>query len=138
MIDRLKRLRPEDALSFFRAKGLAAPDRRFDFRDVWRNEHASNFVVAKAMRTEVLDLIRAGLDRALAEGGTLRSFSEALEPQLKKLGWWGQGMERDPLTGEIKNVQLGSPRRLKVIFNANMRSAHAAGRLTTPVLSPVR
>ncbi|SEK34042.1 Phage Mu protein F like protein [Roseovarius azorensis] len=128
MIDRLKRLRPEDALSFFRAKGLAAPNRRFDHRDVWRNEHASNFVVAKAMRIEVLELIRAELDRALADGGTLRTFSEALEPQLKKLGWWGQGSERDPLTGELKNVQLGSRRRLKVIFNANMRAAHAAGK----------
>ena len=73
MID-LQRLRPEDALSFFRSKGLAPPDARFDFRDVWRNEHASNFVVAKAMRTDVLETIRGALDRALANGGTLSSF----------------------------------------------------------------
>jgi uncharacterized protein with gpF-like domain len=124
----LKRLRPEDALSFFRAKGLAPADARFDFRDVWRNEHASNFVVAKAMRDEVLETVRGALDRALAQGGTLASFTEELEPELKRLGWWGQGTERDPLTGEIKNVQLGSPRRLRIIFDANMRASHAAGK----------
>lgn len=127
MID-LQRLRPEDALSFFRSKGLAPPDARFDFRDVWRNEHASNFVVAKAMRTDVLETIRGALDRALANGGTLNSFMDDLEPELKRLGWWGSGMERDPLTGELQNVRLGSPRRLRVIFDANMRAAHAAGK----------
>jgi hypothetical protein len=127
MID-LQRLRPEDALSFFRSKGLAPPDARFDFRDVWRNEHASNFVVAKAMRTDVLETIRGALDRALANGGTLGSFMDDLEPELKRLGWWGSATERDPLTGELKNVQLGSPRRLRVIFDANMRAAHAAGK----------
>lgn len=37
-------------------------------------------------------------------------------------------MERDPLTGALKNVQLGSPRRLRIIFDANMRAAHAAGK----------
>lgn len=127
MID-LQRLRPEDALSFFRSKGLAPPDARFDFRDVWRNEHASNFVVAKAMRNDVLETIRAALDRALANGGTMGSFMDDLEPELKRLGWWGSGTERDPLTGELKNVRLGSPRRLRVIFDANMRAAHAAGK----------
>jgi uncharacterized protein with gpF-like domain len=111
VIDALKRLRPEEVLAFFRAKGLAPPDARFDFRDVWRNVHASNFVVAKAMRDEVLETIRGALDRALEGGGTLASFMDELEPELKRLGWWGRSMERDPLTGALKNVQLGSARR---------------------------
>jgi hypothetical protein len=128
VIDGLRRLRPEDVLSFFRAKGLAPPDARFDFRDVWQNGHATQFVVAKAMQTEVLEVIRAELDEALANGGTVRTFMDRLEPELKRLGWWGRGTQRDPLTGEMKNVQLGSPRRLELIFNANMRSAHAAGK----------
>ncbi|MFB9148748.1 phage head morphogenesis protein [Roseovarius ramblicola] len=127
MID-LKRLRPEDALSFFRSKGLAPPDARFDFRDVWRNEHASNFVVAKAKRTEVLEVIQGAMDRAIANGGTVATFTEELEPELKRLGWWGRSMERDPLTGELKNVELGSVRRLRIMFDANMRASHAAGK----------
>jgi len=128
VIDGLKRIRPEEALAFFRSKGLAPPDARFDFRDIWRNEHASNFVVAKGMRDEVLETIRGAVNRALAEGGTLTTFMDDLEPELKRLGWWGRGMERDPLTGALKNVQLGSPRRLRIIFDANMRAAHAAGK----------
>jgi hypothetical protein len=128
VIDGLRRLRPEDALTFFRAKGLAPPDARFDFRDVWQNDHATQFVVAKAMQTEVLETIRAGLDDAVANGGTLRTFMDRLEPELKRLGWWGEGMERDPLTGMMKKVRLGSPRRLEIIFQANMRAAHAAGK----------
>lgn len=121
-------LPPKDAIAYFRSKGLAPPDRRFDYRDIWRSEHAQNFVVAKAMRTEVLELIRSQLDRTLSEGGTLAGFTEALEPELKRLGWWGRATERDPLTGEMKSVQLGSPRRLRIIFDANLRAAHAAGK----------
>lgn len=128
MIDGLRRLRPEDALAFFRQKGLAPPDARFDFRDVWRNEHASNFVVAKAMSDEVLEVIRAELDEALASGGTLSSFMDRLEPRLKELGWWGRGMVFDKKEQRLRNVQLGSPRRLRIIFDANMRAAHAAGK----------
>jgi len=124
----LERLRPEDALSFFRSKGLAPPDARFDFRDVWRNEHATQFVVAKAMRDEVLETIRGALDRALEGGGTLASFTDELEPELRRLGWWGEGTERDPQTGELRKVRLGSPRRLRIIFDANMRASHAAGK----------
>ena len=121
-------LPPKDAIAYFRSKGLAPPDRRFDYRDIWRSEHARNFVVAKAMRTEVLELIRGQLDRTLSEGGTLAGFTEALQPELKRLGWWGRATERDPLTGEMKTVQLGSPRRLRIIFDANLRAAHAAGK----------
>jgi len=123
----LRAVQPEDAIAFFRQKGFAPPDARFDFRDVWRDQHARSFVVAKAMRQEVLETIRTKLDDALTGGKTLAQFTAGLEPELKRLGWWGQSMERDPLTGELKNVQLGSPRRLEVIFHANMRSAHAAG-----------
>lgn len=121
-------LPPRDAIAYFRSKGLAPPDRRFDYRDIWRSEHARNFVVAKGMRTEVLELIRGQLDQTLSEGGTLAGFTEALEPELKRLGWWGTSSERDPLTGALKSVQLGSPRRLRIIFDANLRAAHAAGK----------
>ena len=60
-------------------------------------------------------------------GGTLRTFSKQLTPILQKKGWWGEKDATDPETGEKRLAQLGSPRRLKTIFRANMRSARAAG-----------
>ena len=33
----------------------------------------------------------------------------------------------DPLTGEVNEVQLGSPRRLKIIYDTNLRTAHSEG-----------
>jgi hypothetical protein len=115
---------PKDALEWFRAKGFKPA---FDHRDVWRQEHAQAFTVAKAMRMDVLTSIRESLDQALAEGKTLAQFRQELTPTLQKLGWWGRSDEVDPLTGEVINAQLGSPRRLKTIYRTNMRTARAAG-----------
>ncbi len=115
---------PSDALQYFKAK-VSKPE--FDWRDIWREEHAHAFTVAKATQLDVLDSIRDALDKALAEGRNYRQFARELTPELQRLGWWGKAIMEDPLTGEIKGVQLGSPRRLKTIYRANMRTARAAG-----------
>ena len=83
-------------------------------------------------RLKVADLdlladIRAGVDKALAEGTTLREFRRELEPLLKKKGWWGRKSVVDPLTGESVEAQLGSPQRLETIFRTNLRTAYANG-----------
>ena len=121
----LKPLPPEEAIAYFRGRGLAES---FAWEDVWEVEHARAFTVAKAMQREVLEDIRAELDRALAEGRTLAQFREELTPVLQARGWWGRQEMEDPLTGETAEVQLGSPRRLRTIFEVNMRSAYQAGR----------
>lgn len=115
---------PKDALQYFRAK-IATPG--FDWRDIWRTEHASAFTVAKATQADVLGSIREALDKALAEGQTYRQFAANLTPTLQDLGWWGRQMMVDPVTGQAVDAQLGSPRRLKTIFRANLRTARAAG-----------
>lgn len=115
---------PAEALEYFRAKGLKVG---FHHTDVWREEHASAFTVAKAMEEDVLTAIRAEVDRCLAEGRTFRDFAKALQPHLKEMGWWGRKEMVDPITGEVRKVQLGSPQRLRTIFNTNMRTARAAG-----------
>ncbi|WCT72064.1 phage minor head protein [Sphingomonas naphthae] len=125
MVEPLPIVSPVEALRFFRAKGLAGS---FAWQDVWNGEHARAFTVAKVMSRDLLEDIRAALDEAIAGGQTLETFRANLRPTLEAKGWWGRKPMRDPETGELKNVQLGSPRRLKTIFEVNMRSAYAAGR----------
>lgn len=115
---------PRDALAYFRDKDLRVG---FDYQDVWGREHAHAFTVAKAMKLDILDDVRTGLDEALAEGKTFRDFSRGLKPRLQEKGWWGIKEEIDPNTGERRRVQLGSPRRLKTIYQSNLRSARSAG-----------
>lgn len=119
-----------EAIAYFEQKGFAPQLQRFDHRDHWREEHARDFVVAKAMRDDITALFRDEMLRALKEGRTLAQFTAELEPRLRKEGWWGTSIMTDPLTGEAGEVQLGSLRRLRTIYDTNMRTAHAAGHWT--------
>jgi SPP1 gp7 family putative phage head morphogenesis protein len=118
-------LPPAEAVKFFESKGYKVG---FDWRDTWGQEHARAFTVAKAMRRDILEDIRAAMDSAIRDGTTFNDFRQRLTPILQEKGWWGRTTMTDPLTGESKRVQLGSPRRLRTIFDTNMRTAHAAGR----------
>ena len=115
---------PAEVLAYIRNKGWQVS---FDYRDVWRLEHSNAFTVAKAMQLDILAAIRDEVERAIEEGRTLHEFKRDLKPILQKLGWWGRQEMADPETGEIIEAQLGSPRRLKTIYNANLRTARAAG-----------
>ena len=115
---------PPEASRFLKNKGLRPS---FAWEDVEPEEHAVAFTVAKAMQLDVLEDIRAEVQRALDEGRTLAQFKKDLKPKLVAAGWWGRREMTDPDTGEVREVQLGSPRRLRTIYDANLRSARAAG-----------
>jgi len=115
---------PQEALQYFRAKGLKVG---FSYQDVFREEHAYSFTVAKVMELDLLQDIQAALDKALAAGQTLATFQKNLKPTLTEKGWWGVKEMADPASGEVKAVQLGSPRRLKTIYDVNLRTARSAG-----------
>lgn len=117
-------LPPAEAVEHFRAKGHRLS---FDWRDVYADEHARVFTVAKVMELDVLADIRAEVDKAIADGITLPEFRRNLEPKLQEKGWWGRKRMVDPETGEEREVQLGSPRRLRIIYDTNLRTAYAAG-----------
>ena len=119
-------LEPEKAVDYFRSKGLNIT---WDWHDQWDEAHARAFTVAKAQRAEILQDIRRAVDAALATGQTLKEFRDDLEPVLRKNGWWGRRQVVDPKTGETRTVTLGSPRRLKTIYDTNMAGAYNAGRL---------
>ncbi len=115
---------PREALEYFRLRDVKVG---FDYRDVWLQEHAHAFTVAKAMEVEILMDIREALSKAIAEGRTLEQFRKDLTPLLQRRGWWGKKVMKDPLTGKQVLAQLGSPRRLRTIYRANLRAARAAG-----------
>lgn len=115
---------PEEVLDYFRAKQLAP---RFSWLDVFGEEHAHAFTVAKAVDADVLAAFRATIDDAVARGLGYREWRDELEPKLKSLGWWGPRTVADPTTGERKAVDFSSPRRLRNIFWSNIRAARAAG-----------
>lgn len=115
---------PKEALEFFKAKDLHPS---FSYLDVSAEEHALGFTVAKSTGYDILGDVREALEEHLQGGGTLRTFSKQLEPILQKKGWWGERQVTDPETGEKVAAELGSPRRLRTIFESNMRSARAAG-----------
>lgn len=120
----LKAVNPEEAIAFFRQKGFRIG---FDYRDVWQEEHQAGFTVAKAMQLDLLAEIRGFVDAAIATGTTLATFQKELMPRLVKRGWWGKKEMADPLTGETKLVQLGSPRRLETIYDTNLATAYSEG-----------
>lgn len=117
-------LAPADAIDFFRGKGLQPT---YAWQDMMREEHDAAFTVAKMVDVDLLEDVRGAVDKALSEGRTLRQFRDELEPELMRRGWWGRAEMIDPRTGERETVQLGSPRRLRTIFQTNVKTAYAAG-----------
>lgn len=99
----------------------------YSWLDVWQNAHARGFTVAKSAGFDVLDDIIKALDDAQRGGQTFEQFARNLEPVLRDKGWWGRGPALDPATGTYSDAQLGSPRRLRTIYDINMRQSRAAG-----------
>ena len=116
---------PSEVSAYFRQKG----DRpAFRWSEVWGEEHAYAFTVAKATSADVLGAIRESLQTAIDKGVPYDQWARDLKPSLQAKGWWGEAVEMaDPATGEVKPRELGTPRRLRIIYDANLRSARAAG-----------
>jgi len=58
-------LAPDEAIAAFRRRDLLPS---FAWEDVWQEEHARAFTVAKLLRMDLLQFVRDELDRAIAEG----------------------------------------------------------------------
>ncbi len=117
----------QEAVDYLKAKGLDLRPSH-DWRDMWQEAHATAFTVAKSAGFDILKDVHQAVAAALEQGWDLKRFSEALTPVLQAKGWWGKQEVADPLTGGKVMAQLGSPRRLRIIYDTNMRMAYAAGR----------
>lgn len=122
--DELFKTAPREVVDYF--------DRRpskpsFRWSEVAPREHALQFTVARTAGFDVLDDIRQATRKAVVDRIPFEQFRDELLPVLKAKGWWGRREITDPRTGEIARAQLGSVRRLELIYDANIRSAQAAG-----------
>lgn len=113
---------PFDAqIEFFLGK-LNLPTERWT--DIWRGAHDRAFVVAGAMKADLLDDLRQAVSPL--QRTTLEAFRKDFKAIVQKHGWHGW-------TGE--GTAAGEAWRTRVIFETNVRTSHAAGRhrqLTDP------
>ncbi|AVO60645.1 phage head morphogenesis protein [Pseudomonas chlororaphis] len=117
-------MEPKNAVAYLKSKGYAIT---WNWQEMLDQAHDQSFTVTKAMNLDLLSDIRGALETALQEGQTLKQFIADLQPVLESQGWWGQQVIVDSEgVGEL--VQLGSPRRLKTIYQTNLQSAYMAGR----------
>ena len=112
------------AFEHFKAKKILPG---FSHYDVWLYQHSLAFTVAKMMDADMLAEVKDAVEAAQRNGTAFADFKKRLKPYLMAKGWWGEQVMTDPLDGEPKLVRLGSTRRLKTIFDTNMRTAFAAG-----------
>lgn len=99
-----------EAIRFFRDK-LNVPTERYD--DLVKEMHAKGFMVAGAMKAELLTDLRGAVDRVIAGGGTLESFRTDFDKIVSDHGWRYKG---------------GRNWRTRVIYHTNLRSAYNTGR----------
>jgi len=111
---------PKVATDYIKNKNLKVG---FSYKDVWHEEHATAFTVAKAMQIDVLSDMHNAVIQAVENGQSFETFKKNLKPTLQQKGWWGRKEMTDPLTGKTVDAQLGSDRRLKTIYDTNMRKA---------------
>ena len=112
-------LPPEKVQEYFKQKGFQIT---WNWDEMCQEAHNRSFTVAKVMKEDILKDIRQMVDRAIDEGLTFQQFKKELTPQLQAKGWWGI----QEIDG--KEVQLGSPYRLKTIYRTNIDVAYSVGR----------
>lgn len=123
----LKPLQFDEAIKFFREKGLVVSP--LSWRDVWAEEHVRAFTVARVAAMDVLEDIRAEVDRAIEAGVTLKDFKASLGEVLARKGWLTPPAElpEEILPDGTVRKRL-TPWRLETIFRTNVQSAYSTGR----------
>jgi SPP1 gp7 family putative phage head morphogenesis protein len=117
--------KPERAIAYLEEKGMKIS---FDWHEVLDEAHNRAFTVAKSLRLDILQDLRDGVAEVMDKGLTYQDFRKNLEPTLRAKGWWGYKEVLNKATGELRMAQLGSPRRLELIYEQNVQSIYSAGR----------
>jgi len=100
----------KEAIAFFRKKLNIPTETWFD---VYAEMHETAFMVAGAMKADLLQDLRGAVDSAITEGTTLEQFRKAFDTIVAAYGWSYKG---------------GRNWRTQVIFQTNIRQSYNAGR----------
>ena len=117
-------VKPIEAINYFKNKGLKTT---FSYTDMLSADHVNNFTIAKMMDMDLLQDMYDSLQQAQKKGWTLQQWKDRMIPHLQANGWWGRQAVVDPVTGKTIIAELGSSRRLDVIFRTNIQQAYMAG-----------
>ena len=117
-------VKPLEAINYFKNKGLRTT---FSYADMIAADHVNNFTIAKMMDMDLLQDMYDSLLQAQKKGWTLQQWKDRMIPHLQANGWWGRQAVKDPITGKTIVAELGSSRRLDIIFRTNMQMAYMAG-----------
>lgn len=117
------RLEPGEALAYLRGRDTRVTT---DWRDLWQPEHAREFTISRLTRADLLDTIRKGIVDSVGGDLSRTDWLKDTQAMLEKAGWWGEQQVIDAVTGEAVTTTFNA-RRLKLIFDANARTAYAAG-----------
>ena len=84
--------------------------------EITSRQHDRAFVVAGAMKADLLNDLHNAVNQAIAGGQTLKHFQDGFDEILAKHGW-------------LNDAEKGYKAwRAKVIYQTNLRTSHAAGR----------
>lgn len=122
---------PAELVEYLKNKGLKLT---FNYEEMMHEAHHKAFTVAKVTKLDLLSDIHTSLQEALEQGKPFLQWKDELKPTLQEKGWWGEVEVTDPKTGEVKEIYVGS-RRLKTIYDTNMRVAYAQGRYASQMQS---
>ena len=115
---------------------LKKPELHFDYDEIRFNAHQRAFAVAKITRLDLLSDIQLSLENALKKGQNFKEWKQEIIPTLAKKGWWGDKVEVvNPKNPEDKRTITVDDRRLKTIFNTNIKTAYAMANYDAGVAS---
>lgn len=87
--------------------------------DLWQAEHDRAFMVAGAMKADLLADLAEAVQKAIEQGTGIEAFRRDFRAIVEQRGWHGW-------TGE--GTKRGEAWRTKVIYKTNMQTSYAAGR----------
>ncbi|MDO5650780.1 MAG: phage minor head protein [Moraxella sp.] len=126
---------PERAIENLKRNGLHIG---WHWQDTHALAHARSFTIAKMTALDMLSTTKKAIEQAMTDGTGYKGFENTIKPYLMQQGWWGESGDSEALLRPLARqglrprstktqtgvkVQLGSTRRLKIIYHTNRRTA---------------